>query len=580
MIAKYLNRLAISFLVASLACLSVGLYGQQTGDLLFKVMQDELDRSMGQLVMQDLEKAYFISYTIDDYQQLEVASELGTLLRSKLDRNRYLTTDVRTGDYSLDNSNFVSGYRFGADYTQLSLDDNYDAIRNQIYLATDAAYKDALETLSKKRAYLQSRVTPNRPDDFIKLPPNKYLGKAEAFDIDKAVFEDLAKAATAVFRDYPAIISSELKVTASLFNQYLVNSGGTRTLRGDRIYGFELTMTGKSSEGDDLADGDRIVVKDFASIPTKTALVSWAKANADRMDRLVKADTLDEYSGPVVFTGDAAGEFFRQLLVKNISNLPAALYENEQMAQMMGGGGGSDFLSKINRRILPATFTVYDDPTVNKVGSAPVIGGYPVDDAGGVPQRITLVENGKLINLPVGDVPTKKIKEPNGHARGALGKDVTAKTSNLVVTSTDKVPYATLKQTLISMCKDVDLPYGLIIKRVRDMGVQSAGGFSFFPQPNQSQEGLTVPYEVYKVYADGREEPVRNLQFNNVTVRILKDIQQTDDQAYVYNYLVGNDYEMPASIVAPSILVEEMELKKSEEKVKKPPLLPSPLAEK
>ena len=69
------------------------------------------------------------------------------------------------------------------------------------------------------------------------------------------------------------------------------------------------------------------------------------------------------------------------------------------------------------------------------------------------------------------------------------------------------------------------------------------------------------------------------MQFTDVNVRILRDIVQTDNMRYVYNYLIGNDYEMPATIVAPSLLIEEMELKKIDTKVKKPPVLPSPLAE-
>jgi hypothetical protein len=63
-------------------------------------------------------------------------------------------------------------------------------------------------------------------------------------------------------------------------------------------------------------------------------------------------------------------------------------------------------------------------------------------------------------------------------------------------------------------------------------------------------------------------------------VRHLRDILQTDDQSHVYNYLIGADYEMPVSIVCPSILLEEIELKQAETKVQKPPILPSPLAER
>jgi TldD protein len=574
------QTLLISIAAIVLAMTSLA-FAQQTGDILFKAMQDELDRSMSQLVMQNLEHPYFISYTIDDVYQLDVHASLGTITNSNPERGRYLSVDLRVGNYSLDNSNFVSGFSgFGADYAPLSIDNNYDAIRNQIYLQTDQAYKDALETVSKKRAYYQTRVVSNRPDDFIKLPANRILEKPEEFDINKTKFEDLVKTASAVFREYPDIISSDLSAQISVGNQYLLNSNGTRALRGDRIYVFELSMSGKAADGQDIVDGDRIICNTLAAVPSVTDLTAWAKSNAEKMRQSIKADTLDDYIGPVIFTSEAAGEFFRQLFVRNITNLPAPTYENEQMAAYMAaaGGGGGEFAEKLNRRVLPASFTVYDDPTMSKAG---VTGGYAVDDAGNVPQKIVLVENGKLINLPIGTAPTKKIKEPNGHARGAVGKQVSAKPSNLVFESSEKVPYAKLKETLITLCKDVDLPYGLVVKRMSD---PNAGGSAISVRMSRilmsggSPDALSAPWEIYKVYPDGREEAVRGMEFKNVTVRILKDVLGTDDQAFVYNYLLNNDPEMPSSIVTPSILVEEMELKKSEEKIMKPPLLPSPLA--
>lgn len=548
----------------------------QSGDVIFRAIQDEMQRTMSDLVMEDLNPPYFVAYTVDDFQQLEIKSSLGNLVNSKIERSRYLTVDLRVGDDSLDNSNFSSGFSYsGPVYSRISIENDYDAIRNTTYLQTDRSYKQALKMLSKKEAYLQGRVIKNRPDDFINQPEYRFTDDAEDFDVDQGYFDELARAASGVFKDHPEINFSQVEVNAAVSNQYMVNSNGSKSLRGDRLYTVRLSMTGKGVEGEDVSDEDHIIVKNLADLPDREHFVQWAKENAERMSALISGGEIEEYAGPVILEGDAAGEFFRQLFAKHVSNMPAHVSDNERMAQMLPQ---PEFGNKVKRRVLPAFIDVYDDPTINELDDMKLVGGYEVDDAGNPPVRTQLVDKGKLVSLLIGTAPTKKIKEPNGHARGSVGTDVSARPGNLIIESTDEVSFEELKASMLEFCQDIDLEYGLVIRRLTDPNAPSTRMQAYFGggQP----PALTAPLEAYKVFPDGHEEPVRNLEFSNVTVRILRDILQTGDASHVYNYCIGNDFEMPISIVCPAILVEEMELKKSEEKVRKPPILPSPLADK
>ncbi|UCD18136.1 MAG: hypothetical protein JSV44_04280, partial [Candidatus Zixiibacteriota bacterium] len=313
--------------------LTFGVLADSDEALIFKAMQDELQRSMSDLLMNDLERPYFISYTIDDFNELRLTGSLGTLTRSQQRPIRYLTVELRVGDTTLDNSNFVEGYyRRGPTYRTIAIQNDYDAIRHQVYLLTDRAYKDALRILSKKHAYLQTRVIKNRPNDFLMQPAHRFFDQTEPSDIDRTFFEDLVRSASAVFRDYPTIISSELRLSAAVVNQYYVNSGGSQSLRGDRSYVFRLHLSGKSHEGEDVHFSDRIIVNDLADVPGKDELVEWAEENAERMRAMLVAETIEEYAGPVILTGDAAGEFFRQLFAKNAANCPFPLYESEETA--------------------------------------------------------------------------------------------------------------------------------------------------------------------------------------------------------------------------------------------------------
>jgi predicted Zn-dependent protease len=543
-------------------------------EVIFRSMQDELKRNLDSLVMEDLERPYFLSYTMDDAQDLNVHGVLGTLLHSRLDRSRYLTVELRVGTDSLDNTNFITGYGGrGPNFTRVALDDDYDALRNRTYLATDDAYKAALKVLSKKRAYLKTTTVEDRPKDFLSQPVSDYVGALEAFDIDEANFDALVEAASGVFRDYPKILSSEVYLAAAVANQYFVSSEGAKSRRGDRIYVLRLAMSGKSDAGEDLSDGDRIVARRLEDLPGREEAVRWARENAERMMGMLSAGVVEEYTGPVLLTGDAPGEFFRQLFIRNISDAPAPLTDSDRGTQ-----GGPEFVNKLHRRVLPEFLSVYDDPSIDRLDGLRLVGSFAVDDAGEVPKRVALVDSGRLVGLPIGEAPTKRISEPNGHARGAVSKMVQARPSNVVFASRDTVPETQLRHDLLDMCRDVDLEYGLVVRRLDDVGGSFGVGAS--AGRGSSDGGLTSPLEVSKVYLDGREEPVRNLEFSDVTVRALRDITETGAEDRVYNYLIGDDYEMPVSIVSPSILIEEMELKKSETKIKQPPVLPSPLLRK
>ena len=77
-------------------------------DVVMKAMRDELDRSMKQLQLEQLEKPYFISYRVQDRTSLDTSATFGALLSGGLARARYLTVQVRVGNYQSDNSNFMT----------------------------------------------------------------------------------------------------------------------------------------------------------------------------------------------------------------------------------------------------------------------------------------------------------------------------------------------------------------------------------------------------------------------------------------------------------------------------------------
>ena len=79
-----------------------------------------------------------------------------------------MSVDVRVGNYNLDSSNFITDEGFsgflGSTGT-VGIDRDYDSLRQDLWLATDQAFKAAVENLSKKQAFM-SRLAkaPSIPD--------------------------------------------------------------------------------------------------------------------------------------------------------------------------------------------------------------------------------------------------------------------------------------------------------------------------------------------------------------------------------------------------------------------------------
>ncbi len=165
-------------LVGLALCFLVAVSSSTAQDVVMKAMHDELQRSMKDLRLEELNKPYFVSYTVEETLVTETSASFGSLLSNERDQQRWLSVEVRVGDYDLDNTNFLSmpsGWSgmlrsfFGR--TPLPLEDDYREIRRRLWLATDAAYKDALENLSKKQAALKTKTRSEDVPDFSREEP-------------------------------------------------------------------------------------------------------------------------------------------------------------------------------------------------------------------------------------------------------------------------------------------------------------------------------------------------------------------------------------------------------------------------
>ena len=87
-------------------------------DIIIEAMTDEMNRSMKSLQIENMEKPYYLGYTIIDNRQVSIEAVFGSLTNSSESHHRSLWVDLRVGSYQLDNT------ALGFEY-QILDDDNH-----------------------------------------------------------------------------------------------------------------------------------------------------------------------------------------------------------------------------------------------------------------------------------------------------------------------------------------------------------------------------------------------------------------------------------------------------------------------
>jgi predicted Zn-dependent protease len=553
--------------------LLVSLAGQAQEDVVFRAMHDEMQRSMRKLQLEALDKPYFISYRVVDSETKEVAATLGSVLSSNENRARLLTVNIRVGDYSLDNSNFLSlpfggtgvAVQMFAGTMQLPLDDSYNELRRQIWLATDGAYKKALEDLSGKRAALQnSNRTENIPD-FSKAAPISITDVAPRADVDLQDAARLVREASAVFRQLPSIQSSHVQFSAdNRLERYLNSEGSTFTRSVPRV-SLRVTASTQASDGMPLGDFVSAYGYSVKDLPTESVLLAQIREMADRLARSQTAPVEDRYNGPVLFEGQAAAVVFARIFAEQLPVQPNAISNNAQLSDAFRQQPSSGLLNRMGSRVLPEFLDVVDDPSATHEKDSLLFGGYKVDEEG-IPSKQTLVvSRGILKTVLTSRAPVRGVLESTGNLR-----ERGVAPSNLFVNSDKTSTPEELRKQLLDSAMRRGNHYGIVIRRL-------------------SGRIATV---AYRVYEDGREELIRNADVSGLSSASFKDIVAVSDRRIVYTEATPARNSSPFNVnqlsgaqplityVLPSLLFDDVTIEKPSGEISKPPFISNPLLQK
>jgi len=512
------------------------------GDPLLEALLTELDRSKAQLKMDQVAAPYYIEYRVNDVDEYQAEAAFGAVRESQRVRYRVLRVVVRIGDYKQD-----SYYNQGMGETNiLPLDNDPIALRHQIWLATDEAYKAAGEALTEKQAALKQFSAETNPvDDFAKAPVVAAVEPTVSLQVDAAAWKKTLEDVTSLYRQYPDVQSVSASARFSAVNEYLVNSEGTVTRSGKKTYNVTLNSSAQAADGMRLSRNPFWMVAKGEELPTRDALLADARKTLDTLVALRQAPIVEEeYRGPVLFAPDAANDVVASLVGANV------LGRKPQLGRPNRTVGA--FATSFKTRVLPDFLTVVDDPTLRDFQGKSLVGTYEVDDDGVKAQPVTLVDNGTLINYLVGRQPIRDFPASNGHGRAGTGTYPAPNLGVLLLKSKEAQSPQELKKRVIQMITDQGKPYGY---RVETLG------------PGNS------PRLLYRVYPDGHEELVRGAVFSELDVRALRsDLIAVGNDPLVSNRTGG----IATTVISPSLLFDELEVKRADTSKDKLPDYPAP----
>jgi TldD protein len=469
--------------------------------------------------------------------------------------------------------------------TQATVDDNYPVLRRAFWLATDRAYKTAVEAIARKRSALKNITQNETLPDFWKAPPVEIIAPARASP-DLSKWSDTVRKLSTIFTKYPDVLASSVTFDASNSTFRMRNSEGTNIRMPDSLFLLQVGASGKAADGTNLRDSVVVPRLDANAVPPLSELEAAVQQVAENVKNLTQSPVAEAYSGPVLIEKMAAAQIMAELLAPNVVLSRRPVGEPGRPVPFVG----SEFEGRIGSKVLPEFLDVIDDPTQSSWDATALLGHYKVDEEGVLPQPVTLIEKGRMKGFLLTRQPVKGFTESNGRARmpGPYGARA-ASISNLFVRSSESVSSDALRAKLIEMIQARSKPYGIIIRKM-DYPSSASGEEIRRLLTTASQSGsarpVSSPILAYRVYPDGKEELVRGLRFRNLTARSLRDILAVSDESYALHFLYNlapmsligaGGYVAPSSVIAPSLLFEDLELERSQDDTPKPSVVPPPV---
>jgi len=464
---------------------------------------------------------------------------------------RIVLPDVRVGGPELDNHPVSPR----GDYlgTPVSLADDEFALRHALWRVFDGAYKTATaDFLRKQERVVSQGKAEYDTDDLAAEPPLVSTAVRPASPWDRERLARLEDALSEPFRRDPSLLYAESHVNLRRLWKRRRDTEGLAVDKADDSAKIEVEAAALSPDG--LRE---TVSRDWSArapdaLPTEAELRRAGRALLSDLQELRVAVTTSPFSAPALLDPSVSAA------------LVFALGQRLSGEEQRNPAGAQTFRGRVGARVLSETLTLTDDPTQASFRGRPLFGHYDFDDEGVPARRVTLIERGLLKGFLLSRYPVKGFPRSNGHARAAVGIPAAGTPGALFLTSSSPQPVEKLLARLRDECRERQKPYGLWIRELRAAVQQQGGG-------GQGSIRFVARVDLVEA-ATGKVTRVRDLDLVGTPLVMAESLVAAGDDADASDvYLIA-----PASVIAPSLLLAEAELQRSETKPEKAPILAPP----
>jgi TldD protein len=552
-----------------------------------EAVRSELQRGVDRLRLPDAAAPYRAEARWVRAELLSLDGSYGGLITNVHEWQAIGTVDMRVGSPARDNGNFFGG-QSGIARMDVPAEIAPAYLRKKVWLSLDRAFRGATKSYAQKLVVLERLAGEQLPADFT-LPdgPVVHLADAERRALDRSGLAALVTTLSARFKSYPGIDNGDVHVQALRSRQTVVATDGVIVeIEQDRALLAVIADT-RAPDGMHLDHGlaihlDEAPVVDEALLERGEALVDRVLTELEELARAPMIE--EEYDGPILLGPVAAAQFLASTVATEAAGTPAPLGDGGRIMELEPG-----WSRLLGKTVMPPFVDLVDDPTSEGFGS------YAVDAQGVRPERLAIVEQGRLATLLMTRTPNDKLSGSNGRARMTPALESGPTISNLALVSSRRgLSDVALERELLRRAREDGYDFAYVIETLRDGTIlgpvprESAAAFAGTGKLN-----LPLPARVYRLEPGGKRTLVRGAVLAPASIRVLRRIRAVGAVSQAepmripvgsfggFNADVGMDgvlsQTVDVQIATPALLLDGLELIVERGEHERLPILQHPL---